>query len=196
MSVIKEKLIFTLKYEMSVDTSTGEILETKLLSKKVDTEEATPKKSVEGSPKLVLESNKYVLTDSAMALMGVHPDDKLEIKYESSKELGKVPVIGTVEAFGLKGGNRLSKSNSVSFRGSKNEELTKYGTEFDIIPHPSKDGLFILIGDSTPEIASSKDDNIVVNKSDEDLPLDVDLSALVDEKDSNIEEIDSSYFQL
>ena len=49
-----------------------------------------PKKSVEGSPKLVLESNKYVLTDSAMALMGVHPDDKLEIKYESSKELVEV----------------------------------------------------------------------------------------------------------
>ena len=42
MSVIKEKLILTLKYEMSVDTSTGEVLETKLLSKKVDTEEAAP----------------------------------------------------------------------------------------------------------------------------------------------------------
>ena len=54
----------------------------------------------------------------------------------------------------------------------------------------------MTLGDSAPEIAASKDENIVVNKSDEDLPLDVDLSALVDEKDSNIEEIDSSYFQL
>ena len=191
MSVIKEKLILTLKYEMSVDTSTGEILETKLLSKKVDTEEAAPKKSVEGSPKLVLESNKYVLTDSAMALMGVHPDDKLEIKYESSKELGKVPIIGTIEAFGLKGGgNKISKSNSVSFRGSKNEELTKYGTEFDIIPHPSKDGLFILKSKSSPVIEAAGDENI--NIEDEDSELDFNL----DDISEDVTEIDANFFKL
>lgn len=190
MSVIKEKLILTLKYEMSVDTSTGEILETKLLSKKVDSEEAAPKKSVEGSPKLILESNKYVLTDSAMALMDVHPDDKLEIKYESSKELGKVPVIGTVEAFGIKGGNRLSKSNSVSFRGSKNEELTKYGTEFDVVPHPSKDGLFILKSKSSPVIEATGDENI--NIEDEDSELDFNL----DDMSEDVTEIDTNFFKL
>ena len=36
MSVVKEKFILTLSYEMSIDTSTGEILETKLIDRKVD----------------------------------------------------------------------------------------------------------------------------------------------------------------
>ena len=79
---------------------------------------------------------------------------------------------------------------------SKNEELSKYGHVFEIAPHDSKDGLFILTGDSAPETVSSKDKNIAIDETDEDLPLDVDLSALVEEKDANIEEIDSSYFQL
>lgn len=79
---------------------------------------------------------------------------------------------------------------------SKNEELSKYGHVFDIKPHDSKDGLFILVGDSTPEINLPKDENIAIDGSDEDLPLDVDLSALIDEKDANIEEIDSSFFKL
>lgn len=190
-----------LKFELIIDTETEEfsvinvgtgeaktVPIPKKTTKKVKKEESS-------SPQLILEDNKYCLNSAAIELMGVAPDDKLDIKYEKRGST-MVPVIGTDEAFGTKGGNKVTKSNSVACRGSKNEELSKYGHVFEITPHDSKDGLFILTGDATPEVLPAGDENIVVSESDEDLPLDVDLSALVDEKDANIEEIDSSYFQL
>lgn len=196
MPTVKEKFILTLTYEMSVDTDTGEILETRLIDRSVDKSDlkARPKKVVikdtDTEPKLTLESNKYHLNGAAVELMNLSPDDKLDIKYDDGKE-GKFPVIGTDEAFGTKGGNKLTKSNTVACRGSKNEELSKYGSEFKLIPHPTKSGLFILSsGENIPILAG--DDNV---KVDED-PLDLSLEDLVDEKDATITEIDSSFFKL
>ena len=106
MSIVKEKFILTLSYEMSVDTSTGEILETKLISRKVDSSDIKPSKKVvdfDTEPKLILESNKYYLNDAAISLMGIEPGDKIDIKYEENKN-GKFPVIGIDESFGVKGG--------------------------------------------------------------------------------------------
>jgi hypothetical protein len=57
-----------------------------------------------------------------------------------------VPVIGTDAAFGTKGGNKLTKTNTVSFRGSANDKLAEYGSVFKL--EPSEDeGIFYLIGD-------------------------------------------------
>lgn len=206
MDPIVEEFTITLKYQVTVDTETGEMT-TKCIKRTVDkanfeVSEAAPKKAAKkakkeesSSPQLILEDNKYCLNSAAVELMGVTPDDKLDIKYEKRGST-MVPVIGTDEAFKTKGGNKLTKSNTVACRGSKNEELSKYGRVFEIAPHDSKDGLFILTGDSAPEALPAGDENIAIDESDEDLLLDVDLSALVDEKDANIEEIDSSYFQL
>jgi hypothetical protein len=45
-----------------------------------------------------------------------------------------------------KGGNKLTKTNTISFRGSANEKLSEYGTTFTL--EPSEDeGIFYLIGD-------------------------------------------------
>ena len=90
MSVVKEKFILTLSYEMSVDTSTGEILETKLIDRKVDKSDIKVTKKViaedsDTEPKLVLESNKYCLNGAAIALMGIGPNDKLDVKYDDGK---------------------------------------------------------------------------------------------------------------
>lgn len=202
-TIITEEFTLTLQYAMKINTDTGEILETKLIKRSIDKPEtAIPKKKASKSkkeeistPQLILEDNKYCLNTAAVELMQVGPDSKLDIKYEKRGNT-MVPVIGTDEVFKTKGGNKLTKSNTVACRGSKNEELSKYGHVFDIKPHDSKDGLFILVGDSTPEINLPKDENIAIDGSDEDLPLDVDLSALIDEKDANIEEIDSSFFKL
>lgn len=83
-------------------------------------------------------------------------------------------------------------------RGSKNEELSKYGTEFTILAHDSKEGLFIL---SSGEIPISQeelngDENIALEEDEEPLPLDIDLSELVDDKDANVTEIDANFFKL
>lgn len=192
-----------LLFEVTVDESTGE-LTTHCVKKSIDktnfkSVEATKKpkkvKNESTTPELTLEDNKFCLNNAAIELMGLTPDSKLDVKYEK-RDSGMIPVIGTDEAFGTKGGNKLTKSNTVACRGSKNEELSKYGRVFSITPHSTKEGLFILTGDATSVTASQGDENISIDDADEDLPLDLDLSALVDEKDANIEEIDSSYFQL
>ena len=79
---------------------------------------------------------------------------------------------------------------------SKNEELSKYGTEFTILAHDSKEGLFIL---SSGEIPISQeelngDENIALEE--DPLPLDIDLSELVDNQDANVTEIDANFFKL
>lgn len=206
MDPIVEEFTITLKYQVAVDTETGEMT-TKCIKRTIDksnfevsdaaSKKASKKTKKEESiePELTLEDNKYCLNSAAIELMDVTPNNKLDIKYEKNGNT-MVPVIGTDEAFGTKGGNKLTKSNTVACRGSKNEELSKYGRVFKLTPHGTKDGLFILIGDSTLIVSPNGDENISIEEVDEDLPLDTDLSTLIDDKDANIEEIDSNYFQL
>jgi hypothetical protein len=203
MDPIIEEFTITLKYQVTVNTETGEMI-TKCINRTVDktnfevTEEKKPKKKPKkeesSTPELVLEDNKYSLNSAAIELMHLTPDSKLDIKYEKDGK-AMVPVIGTDEAFGTKGGNKLTKSNTVACRGSKNEELSKYGSIFCIEPHATKEGLFILTGNIKLAAPPSGDENISVDEVDENLPFDLDLSAL-DGEDSNVEEVDSSYFQL
>lgn len=205
MEPVKQRFTIHLEYEMTVDPETGEILNTELIKKYSESEPkktasspkaVKPKKGESPDPQLILEDNKYCLNTAAVNLMGVGPDDKLEIKYEQ-RSFGRQPVIGTDEVFGTKGGNKLTKSNTVACRGSKHDELSRYGDVFDIKPHETKEGLFLLIGNHPVAEESSGDDNVTVTNIDEELPVDVDLSSLVDDtEDTKIEEIDSSYFQL
>ena len=192
-----------LDYEVTVDESTGE-LETRLIKKSIDkanfksievkeSKKKSNKKEESSTPQLILEDNKYILNTAAIELMQVTTEDKIDIKYEK-KGKGMIPVIGSDSVFGTKQGCKLTISNSVSCRGSKNTELAKYGSIFEIIPHPSKPGLFILKGDSEEE--SSEESEIKIEEDDENLPLDVDLETLIDDKDADITEIDTNFFVL
>lgn len=128
MDPIIEEFTITLKYQVKVDTETGEMT-TKCISRKIDKNievvDAKPakraskaKKNESSEPTLTLEENKYCLNQAAADLMGVEPDCKLDIKYEKrGKET--VPVIGTDTAFGTKQGNKLTKSLTVACRGRK-----------------------------------------------------------------------------
>ena len=128
--------------------------------------------------------------------MGVEPDCKLDIKYEKrGKET--VPVIGTDTAFGTKQGNKLTKSLTVACRGSKNEELSKYGTEFILVPHETKDGIFVLQNEDA-KLERALDDTLEKpDEPEEEIGLpDIDLQDLIDDKDATITEVNSSMFQL
>ena len=61
---------------------------------------------------------------------------------------------------------------------------------FDVIPHPSKDGLFILKSKSSPVIEAAGDENI--NIEDEDSELDFNL----DDMSEDVTEIDANFFKL
>ena len=199
MPTIKETFILSLTYEMSVDTETGEVLETKLIdrsvNKPVKAMKATASEAVQDNdkePKLYLEDNKCRLNSKAISLMGISPGDKLDIKYDEGKN-GSVPVIGTDEAFGTKGGNKLTKSNTIACRGSKNEELSKYGKEFVLAVHPSKAGLFVLTSEEVAVDQLVGDDNVNIDAPE---GIDLDLEGLVDDKDANVSSIDTNFFKL
>ena len=199
MPTVKETFILSLTYEMSVDTETGEVLETKLIdrsvNKPVKAMKATASEAVQDNdkePKLYLEDNKCRLNSKAVSLMGVSPGDKLDIKYDDGKN-GSVPVIGTDEAFGTKGGNKLTKSNTIACRGSKNEELSKYGKEFVLAVHPSKAGLFVLTSEEVAVDQLVGDDNVNIDTPE---GIDLDLEGLVDDKDANVSSVDTNFFKL
>lgn len=199
MPTIKETFILSLTYEMSVDTETGEVLETKLINRSVNKPvkamKATANETVQDDdkePKLYLEDNKCRLNSKAVSLMGISPGDKLDIKYDDGKN-GSVPIIGTDEAFGTKGGNKLTKSNTIACRGSKNEELSKYGKEFVLAIHPSKAGLFVLTSEEVAVDQLVGDDNVNIDTPE---GIDLDLEGLVDDKDANVSSIDTNFFKL
>lgn len=203
-TIQKETFTVSLTYEMSVNIDTGEILETRLIDRSIGKSDLkvvkTPKKKTvqdDGEePKLILEENKYRLTSAAVSLMGLDENSKLVIKYEDGKS-GAIPVIGTNTAFGISSGNKLTKSNTVACRGGNREELAKHGTEFTLVPHPNKDGLFILHSGEMQIDQSIGDDNVKVEGEEgENIPFDLDLSELVDDQDANITEVDSSFFKL
>ena len=199
MPTVKETFILSLTYEMSVDTETGEVLETKLIdrsvNKPVKAMKATANEAVQDDdkePKLYLEDNKCRLNSKAISLMGISPGDKLDIKYDEGKN-GSVPVIGADEAFGTKGGNKLTKSNTIACRGSKNEELSKYGKEFVLAVHPSKAGLFVLTSEEVAVDQLVGDDNVNIDTPE---GIDLNLEGLVDDEDANVSSIDTNFFKL
>ena len=204
-TIKKETFTVKLTYEMSVNTDTGEILETRLIDRSIDNSDLkavkpSAKKRVvqdeDKEPKLILEDNKYRLNNAAVELMGLDTDSKLNIRYEQGKN-GDIPIIGTSSAFGISSGNKLTKSNTVACRGHNREELAKYGEEFILVPHPNKPGLFMLTSESVKPEQLIGDDNVSVEgREDEDLPFDLDVKELVDDEDANITEIDSNFFKL
>lgn len=142
-----------------LDEETGEIIkETRELKddsikKPRSSSSSSSKSKIDDNPTpiLRLEDNKYILTTGATDLLGVEAGDKIDIKFQ---KVGKqtIPVIGSDEAFGTKGGNKLTKTNTVSCRGKANDELSAFGTEFTLEAHPNKEGLFILRGENTPAV--------------------------------------------
>lgn len=204
MDTVKQRIRVTFEYDMEINPETGEIISSTLIDTIKGGTEPTkkvtrkPKKGERSEPVLTLEENKYGLNTAAVELMDVEPECKLDIKYEKRGKT-TVPVIGTDEAFGTKGGNRLTKSFTVACRGSKNEELSKYGKEFLLVPHESKEGIFILRSeDGTIEkVLESAHDELELPEEEEiALPGDIDLQDLIDDENATITEVNSSMFQL
>ena len=138
-------------FHYNVDENTGEITFIGKEEITVDTATSTKRQAkpvkVEANiePLITLDSNKLVLTTGAVDMMKICPDCRVDIKYKK-KDKVSVPVIGTDAAFNAKGGNKLTKTNTVSFRGSANDKLAEYGSVFKL--EPSEDeGIFYLIGD-------------------------------------------------
>ena len=98
---------YSFVYEQTVDTETGEIINSKLLDKKVVVSEKPDPE--DKTPRVTLESNKVVFNNSAIQLIGVKPGTLMDIKYKVNNGT-TVPVLGTAEAFNVEGGNKVELS--------------------------------------------------------------------------------------
>lgn len=183
------KLILTL-----VDKETGEVIskeatlgDFKDVVKKTSTTRVRKPKDTDPVAKITLLDNKWQMNNAAVEMTGFEPDSKLEIKFEK-KGRQITPVLCEDE----KSGNRLTKTYTVSCRGSKRETLSEYGTVFEVIPYEEKEGhlklgYFKLKGDAPikeddiidvpEEIVSPDEDVIEIDdvESSDDIDFDLDL---------------------
>jgi hypothetical protein len=168
-------------FHYDVDEVTGEItfigkeeiaVDTAATTKRVATKATKVVENTE--PLITLDSNKLILTTGAVEMLNICADCRVDIKYKK-KDKTSVPVIGTDTAFGTKGGNKLTKTNTVSFRGAANEKLAEFGTIFKL--EPSEDGgIFYMIGDKANN--PIPDDAV-------DIESELDLDSLDELDDSN-----------
>lgn len=134
-------------FHYNVDEKTGEITYIGKEEISVDTKSTKKNNSkVDNNtdPIVTLDSNKLILSQGAVDLLKAQDGCRIDIKYKK-KENRVAPVIGTDSSFGTKSGNKLSKSNTISYRGSANEKLATYGTVFKMEP-TEEDGIFYLVG--------------------------------------------------
>lgn len=178
-------------FHYDVNEQTGEITYIGKEEIKVDTV-ASAKKSTKSSksdsnpdPIVTLESNKLVLTQGAVDLLQICEDCRVDIKYEK-KGKQAVPIIGTDSAFGTKGGNKLTKSNTVSYRGAANEKLSAYGTVFKLEP-TKNEGIYYLVGDKVQQPEPVPEEIINIENELDIEPLD---NLNIDSDDTNLEKFD------
>lgn len=111
--------------------------------KKKTTKKVSKDVVLEEESLITLEENKLVFNNKSIQDLGIIPESRIIIKYE---KVGKnnVPIIGTDTSFDEEGnGNKITKSNTVTYKGKQNTILSEYGNEFTIEPY--KDGIFKLI---------------------------------------------------
>ena len=167
------------KEEISVDTKATKS------ATKTSTKASAAKVDTNPDPIITLDSIKLILTQGAVDLLQVCADCRVDIKYKK-KDKKAVPIIGTDAAFGTKSGNKLTKSNTVSYRGAANEKLSAYGTTFKLEPTEDK-GIYYLVGDKVREENSVPDEII-------DIENELDIESLdninIDEDDKDLEKFD------
>ena len=144
-----------------VDKETGEIItreatlgdfkEVKKSSSSSGTRTRKPKDDGNPNPKATLLEGKIQLNNAAMELTGWEAEMKIDIRFEK-----KGKQITPIMLEDMAKGNRLTKTNTISCRGSKHDNLSEYGTVFDVVPYEGKDGWFKLVGD-----APQKEDDTV-----------------------------------
>lgn len=133
--------------EFDVLDLVAEKLATKSVKKSSGSSSSRSKLIEDDTPKLILEDSKYSLTTGALKVLGVEPgsDDRLCIERQ---KIGteEYPIISTPSGFGMaeSKGNKITKSGTVRFSGSKHDELAEFGDTFILVPHPNSDKIFIL----------------------------------------------------
>lgn len=134
-----------------LDESTGELItreatlgDFKEVKKSTSTRTKKPK-DTDPVAKITLLEGKVQLNNAAVELTGWEPEMKIDIQFEKKGRV-TTPVIMQKDS-----GNRLTKTYTISCRGSKHDNLSEYGNIFEIIPYEGKEGYFKLKGNIEKE---------------------------------------------
>ena len=104
----------------------------------------TVKRDTTGKAIVEVTANKLIISDTALAFLDANPEDRISINYFQESKEKTFPVIAKSEYFtDKKAGNKLTKSNTVSFRGNQRTVLLEYGNLFKL--EPFKEGMFKLV---------------------------------------------------
>ena len=91
-----------------------------------------------------VQENKIVLGKEAINLLEAKSGDRIQVNYWQVNNEETFPVIGKSGIFtDPNGGNSLTKSNTVSFRGNQRTVLLEYGKLFKL--ESFKEGIFKLV---------------------------------------------------
>lgn len=123
-----------------------------------------------------VQDNKLKFGKDSIKLLEANSGDRIQVNYWTVNNQETFPVIGKSEIFTDKdGGNALTKSNTVSFRGNQRTVLLEYGNLFEL--EDFKPGMFKLVpikpmGDNLEQEKKELDNlNSIDDDLFEDLPF-------------------------
>jgi hypothetical protein len=112
-------------------------------------------------PVIEVGDNRLIISPKAIKLMNLHYGDKVSVNYIQKNNEMTIPVIGKAETFAdPSAGNKVSKSNTVSFKGAQRTILMKYGQIFNIKVYEKWPNVFEMIPISETDISQS-DPNLI-----------------------------------
>lgn len=84
-------------------------------------------------PIIELGDKKLILSPLTLQILDVNPGDRLSINYIQKNNENTFPVIGKAEIFAdPENGQKLTKSNTISFRGNQYKFLKQFGNLFKL----------------------------------------------------------------
>lgn len=115
-------------------------------------------------PIIEVGDNKLIMSPKAIELMSVHYGDRIAVNYIQENNEVTFPIIGKADVFAdPNAGNKLSKSNTVSFKGTQRTILTKYGQLFKIEGY--RPGMFRMDSINESDLIQAND-NLVEENND------------------------------
>ena len=184
-------MIRAITITFDVETETGEVtnvktqVEGQVKRKTTTTRKKDVVERLEDVSRITREEGKLTFNNKAITTMNLEVGDRVVIKYEKGKDL-LFPVIGTDIVFNEEGsGNKLTKAQTISYKGNQNVVLAEFGDEFTLEEY--QENVWKLIPMGNTKVADSIEEAMeVAEKVEPDLLID----------DEEIYEIDELTFKL
>lgn len=155
--------------------------------KRTTKSKAKVEEEMAAEPLITREETKLVFNNKAVACMELEHEDRIIIKWEKIEGTKNLfPIIGKDLAFDEEGaGNKVTKANTIGFKGKQNVVLAELGSVFTISPYVTNaypEGVWKLISTTNPTTCKTLEDTIkAVEKIEADIITDADENIEIDE---------------